>query len=84
MAKRLRCDEGSTAEARRSMLTVSAVSPRRSAVLTVFRGATAINDGTTAEPRRPRRGHGGATAVYAVQVPQWHRASGVMGVYADH
>ena len=33
--------------------------PRRSAVLTVFRGATAINDGTTAEPRRSWRCHFG-------------------------
>ena len=24
--------------------------------------------------------HGGATAVYAVQAPGWHRASGVTGV----
>ena len=60
---------------------------RRSAVLTIFRDATAINDGTTAEPRRsmtePLRNHsdhGGATAVYAVQAPKWHRASGVTGV----
>ena len=30
------------------MFKVSAVPPRRSAMLTVFRGATAINDGTTA------------------------------------
>ena len=30
---------------------------RRSAVLTAFRGATAINDGTTAEPRRSWRCH---------------------------
>ena len=30
-----------------NMLKVSAVPPRRSAVLTVFGGATAINDGTT-------------------------------------
>ena len=37
------------------MFKVSAVPPRRSAVLTVFRGATAINDGTTAEPRRSWR-----------------------------
>ena len=36
-----------TAEARRNMLKVSAVPPRRSAVLTVFRDTTAINDGTT-------------------------------------
>ena len=48
VAPRLRCDGGSTAEA-----------PRRSAVLTVFRGATAINDGNTAEPRRPWRCHCG-------------------------
>ena len=41
----------------RNMLKVSAVPPRRSAVLTVFLGATAINDGTTAEPRRSWRCH---------------------------
>ena len=39
----------------RNMFKVAAVPPRRSAVLTVFRGATAINDGTTAEPRRSWR-----------------------------
>ena len=33
-----------------NMFKVSAVLPRTSAVLTVFGGATAINDGTTAEP----------------------------------
>ena len=37
------------------MFKVSAVPPRRSAVLTVFRGATAINDGATAEPLRSWR-----------------------------
>ena len=42
-----------------NMLNVSAVPPRRSAVLTVFGGATAINDGITAEPRRSRRCHCG-------------------------
>ena len=71
----LRCDGGSTAGARRNMLKVSAVPPRSSAVLTVFRGATAINDGTT----RNYGDHGGATAVYVVQAPQWHRAFGVTG-----
>ncbi len=35
-----------------NMSKVSAVPPPRSAVLTVFGGATAISDGTTAEPRR--------------------------------
>ena len=78
VAPRLRCG-GASAEARRNMLKVSAVPSRRTAVLTVFRGATAINDGTTAEPRRSWRR--GTTAVYAVQAPQWHRASGVTGVY---
>ena len=34
-----------------NMFKVSAVPPQMSAVLTVFRSATAINDGTTAEPR---------------------------------
>ena len=58
------------------MFKVSAVPPRRSAVLAVFRSPTAINDGTTAEPRRSWRCH----CVYAVQVPQWHRASGVTGL----
>ena len=58
------------------MLKDSAMPPRRSAVLTVFRGAMAIND----EPLRNHGDHGGATAVYAVQAPQWHRASGVTGV----
>ena len=122
---------GSTAEVL-YMFKVSAVPPRRSAMLTVFRGATAINDGTTAEPLRPWRcnyglcrtstavaprlrcdgcrrsavmtilrdataindgttaimavslrnhgDNGGATEVYAVQAPQWYRASGVTGV----
>ena len=32
------------------------------------------------EPLRNHDDHGGATAVYAVQAPQWHRASGVTGV----
>ena len=40
-----------------NMLKVSAVPPRRSAVLTVFGGATAINEGITAEPRRSWRCH---------------------------
>ena len=39
------------------MFKVPAVPPRRSAVLTVFRGAMAINDGTTAEPRLSWRCH---------------------------
>ena len=50
VAPRLRCDGASTAEARRNMFKVAAVPPRMSAVLTVFRGATTINDGATAEP----------------------------------
>ena len=48
-----------------NMFKVSAVHARRSALLTVFRGATAINDGTTAEPRRSWRCH----CDYAVQAP---------------
>ena len=42
-----------------NMLKVSAVPPRRSAVFTVFGGATAINDGITAELRRSWRCHCG-------------------------
>ena len=66
------------------MFKPSAVPTRRSAILTVFRGATAINDGTTAEPVTVRNhdDYGGATAVYAIQASQWHHASGVMGVLA--
>ena len=32
------------------------------------------------EPLRNHDDHGGATAVYVVQAPQWHRAFGVTGV----
>ena len=71
VAPRLRCDGGSTADARRNMLTVSAVPPRRSAVLTVFGGATAINDGTTAEPRRSWRCHCGLCRTAPSPVT-WH------------
>ena len=59
-----------------NMFKVSAMPPRTSAVLTVFGGATAINEGTTPELRRSWRCH----CVYVVQVPQWHRAFGVTGV----
>ena len=48
---RIGSTRGGTAEVL-NMFKVSAVPPRRSAVLTVFRGATTINDGTTAEPLR--------------------------------
>ena len=66
------------------MLQVSVVPPRRSAVLTVFRSATAINDGTTAEPLRNHGDHGDATAVYAVQtaVAPGLRCDG--GITIDH
>ena len=47
---------GGTAEVL-NMFKVSAVQPRRSVVLTVFHGATEINDGTTAVPRRSWRCH---------------------------
>ena len=70
--------------------TSTAVAPRllcdgdrRSVVMTILRDATAINDGTTAIMAVSLRNHGdngGATAVYAVQAPQWYRASGVTGV----
>ena len=51
--------------------------------MTILRDATAINDGTTAIMAVSLRNHGdngGVTAVYAVQAPQWYRASGVTGV----
>ena len=51
--------------------------------MTILRDATAINDGTTAIMAVSLRNHGDngvATAGYAVQAPQWYRASGVTGV----
>ena len=54
------------------MFKVSAVPPRRPAVLAVFGGATAINDGTTAN----HDDHGGATAAYVVHAPQWAYSTG--------
>ena len=61
---------GGTAEVL-NMFRVSAVPPRRSTVLTVYRCATAFNDGTTAEPRRSWRCYCGlcrtSTAVAVAQ-----------------
>ena len=59
---------GGTAEVL-NMLKVSAVPPRRSAVLTVFGGATAINDGTTAEPQRSWRCHCGLCRTITAVAP---------------
>ena len=66
---------GGTAEVL-NMSKVSAVPPWCSAVLTVFRGATAINDGTTVEPRRSLRCHCGLCRTITTVT----RASGVAGV----
>ena len=52
------------------MFKVSAVPPRRSTVLTVCRGATAINDGTTAEPRRSLRCHCGLCRTSTAVAPR--------------
>ena len=55
--------------------------------MTILRDATAINGGTTAIMAVSLRNHGdngGATAVYAVQAPQWYRASGVTVVLLRH
>ena len=57
-----------------NMLKVSAVPPRRSAVLTVFGGATAINHATTAEPRRSWRCHCDLCRRSTAVAPQWHRS----------
>ena len=77
VAPRLRCDGTSTAEARRNMLKVATVLPRRSAVLTVFRGATTINDGTTAEPRRSWRCHCGLCRTSTVVAPRLRCDGGI-------
>ena len=52
------------------MLKVSAVPPRRSAVLTVFGGATAINDRTTAELQRSWRCHCGLCRTSTAVAPR--------------
>ena len=77
VAPRLRCDGGSTADARRNMLKVSAVPPRRSAVLTVFGGATAINGGKTAEPWRSWRCHCGLCRTSTAVAPRLRCDGGI-------
>ena len=79
VAPRLQCDGGSTADARRNMLKVSAVLPRRSVVLTVFGGATAINDGTTTEPRRSWRCRCGLCRTSTVVAPLLRCDEGISG-----
>ena len=74
---RLRCDGTSTAEARRNMLKVAAVLPRRSAVLTVFCGATTINDGITAEPQRSWRCHCGLCRTSTAVAPRLRCDGGI-------
>ena len=83
VAPRLRCDGGSTAEARRNKLKVSAVPPRRSAVLTVFGGARAINDGTTVEPRRSWRCHCGLCRTNTTVAPGLRCDRGIRPYYVS-
>ena len=61
---------GGTAEVL-NIFKVSAVPPRRSVVLTVFGGATAINYGTTAEPRRSWRCHCGLCRTSTAVAPRF-------------
>ena len=69
------------------MFKVSAVPPRRSAMLTVFRGATAINDGTTAEPLRSWRCNYGLCRTSTAMAPRLRcdggRRSAVMTILRD-
>ena len=60
-----------------NMFKVSPVPSRRSAVLTVFRGATAINNGTTAEPRRSWRCHCGLCRTSTAVVPRLRCDGGI-------
>ena len=78
VAPRLRCDGTSTVEARRNMFKVSAVPPR--AKVRGFEFSAVLRRSMT-EPLRNHSDHGGATAIYAVQAPQWHRASGKWHTY---
>ena len=60
---------GGTAEVL-NMFKVAAVPPRRFAMLTVFRGTTAINDGTSAKPRRSWRYHCGLCRTSTAVAPR--------------
>ena len=52
------------------MFKVSAVPPRRSAVMIVVGGSTPINDGTTARPRRSWRCHFGLCRTSTAVAPR--------------
>ena len=60
-----------------NMFTFSAVPPRRSTVLTVFRGATAINNGTTAEPLRSWWCHCGLCRTSTAVAPRLRYDGGI-------
>ena len=64
---------GGTAEVL-NVFKVSAVPRRRSAFLTVFRDASAINDGTTAEPRRSWRCYCGLCRTSTAMSPRYYYA----------
>ena len=89
-SRRCRCDHtadwpnrGGTAEVL-NMFKVSTVPSRRSAVLAVFRCATAINDGTTAEPRRSWRCHCGLCRTNTAVAPRLRCDGVVLGGTAEH
>ena len=60
-----------------NMSKVSAVPPGRSAVLKF----SAVLRRSMTESLRNHGDHGGATAVYVVQAPPWHRTFGVTGAF---
>ena len=70
-----------------NMFKGSAVPPRRSAMLTVFRGATAIIDGTTAEPLRSWRCDCGLCRTSTAVAPRLRcdggRRSAVLTIFRD-
>ena len=65
------------------MFKVSAVPLRMSAMLTVFRGATTINDGTIAELRRSWRRHCGLCRTSTAVVPRLRCDGGIMDTHAS-
>ena len=60
-----------------NMFTFSAVLQRRSTALTVFRGGTTINNGTTAEPRRLWRCHCGLCRTSTAVAPRLRYDGGI-------
>ena len=82
--RRPHCGLAQPSVALRKFWTCSKFPPRKAAVLTVFRGATAINDGTTAEPRRSWRCHCGLCRTSTAVAPGLRCDGGITRLASKH